>query len=59
MNKQQITEIKQLLRDTFWQLGSMEDGEITPKLLRDFLHANIAKSVVREFSLAECDRANF
>ena len=59
INKQQIAEIKQLLRDTFWQLDSMEDGEITPKLLRDFLRANIAKLVVREFSLAECDRTNF
>ena len=59
MNKQQITEIKQLLKRTFWQLDHMEDNEITPSLLRAFLSAEIATSVRKEYSLEKCDRANF
>lgn len=53
MKREEVKAVKQLLRDTFWQIDHLEDHELTPTLLRDFLSANIKKEVMTRYPLRE------
>ena len=44
--------IKMLLRQVFWQLDDCSDRELTPRLIRQFLIANVPHQLLEPFAIS-------
>ena len=52
MVSQHKNRIKVLLRQVFWQLDDCSDRELTPRLIRQFLIANVPRKMLEPFAIS-------